>query len=145
MSYYVSRQPRKTHPTVFSDVHLYEYKRTYENTAKHGNAVSRTHTLNLLVVCLFIRALYPTWAVAGPARHNICHVSVAPGLPLHSVQPVHIELTEFSCTEGMSTQECTNQSYFTSSTFWLNHSLPWFPFLLLQFLLSVLSQGLLST
>ncbi len=37
---------------------------------------------------------------------------------------MHIELTGFSCSEGMSTQECTNQSYFTSSTLWLNHNLP---------------------
>lgn len=59
-----------------------------------------------------------------PANHNICYVAVTTGLILPSAQSVHIELTGFSCSEGMSTQERTNQSYFTSGTPGLNHNLP---------------------
>ncbi len=109
---------------IISHMHTYEYK--------HMHAIwilcqtwtcTVTHSLNHIVDCLFIPS-YPTRAVAPLANHNICHVVVATGLTLHSAQSVHIELTDFSCSEGMSTQECTNQSYFTSSTLGLNHSLP---------------------
>lgn len=78
-------------------------------------SVTHTRTLNPWVDHLFIPS-QSTWAVAWPANHNICHVAVTTGLTLHSAQSVHIELTDISCSEGMSTQECTNQSYFTSST-----------------------------
>lgn len=109
---------------IISRIHPYQHKHTHIHayTAKHRDAASHA-PWNPIVDCLFIPS-YPTRAVAWPANHNICHVAVTTGLTLHSAQSVHIELTDFSCSEGMSTQECTNQSYFTSSTLLLDHNLP---------------------
>lgn len=110
---------------IISHMHPYEYKHmhTYAYSAKHGHAVSHTHPQSHSRLFVFYLSS-PTWTVAWPANHNICHVAVTTVLALHSAKSVHIELTGFSCSEGMSTQECTNQSYFTSSTLRLNYNLP---------------------
>lgn len=105
---------------IISCMRPYQCKHThmYAYVAKHGHAVSHTQW----TVCLY--PSFPTWAVLWSANHNICHVAVTTGLALHSAQSAHIELTGFSCSQGMSTQERTNQSYFTSSTLGLNRNLP---------------------
>lgn len=97
MLYYVLCQTRKNivHPFKHASTAENTYMRIYYQTW----ACSVTHTLNPLVD-LFI----PSSAVAWPANHNICHVAVTTGLTLHSAQTVHIDLTDFGCSDGMSIQ-----------------------------------------
>lgn len=74
--------------------------------AKNGPAVSG---------CLFMLS-QSTWAAAGPANDNICRLVFTRVLTLRSPQSLPVELTDFSCSEGTSVPECTNQSYFASGT-----------------------------
>lgn len=135
MSYYVSRQNKnKYSPSFQTRVH---YTHIYVQyicilCQTWTCSVTHTRTLNPRVERLFIPS-QPTWAVAWPANHNICHVAVTTGLTPHSAQSGHIELTDISCSEGMSTQERANQSYFTSSTREVTRCLR--PSSLLQFIL----------
>lgn len=126
MLYYVTCQPRINTTHHFMHVPWKcKHMHTLPNMDMHSLSLSYMHTHSHHIVdCLFISLRKPTWAVAWSANHIICHVAVTTGLTLHPAQFVPIELTGFSCSEGMSTQECTNQSYFTWSTPWLNHSLP---------------------
>lgn len=77
---------------------------THVYPAKHGPALSG---------CLFMLS-QSTWAAAWPANHNICRLVFTTVLTLCPPQSLPIELTDFSCSEGTSAPERTNQSYFTS-------------------------------